>query len=81
MDRDGSPIFLGHEARRVILEELSLSYQLLQQLHVALRVQLQVQRHGYTQDENTHKVRLTPDTQKQGLRVHTTVVHRVHAVY
>lgn len=40
-----SPVLLGHESRRVVLQELRLSDQLLQQGQVAVLVQLHLQRH------------------------------------
>lgn len=39
------PVLLGHESRRVVLQELRLSDQLLQQGQVAVLVQLHLQRH------------------------------------
>ena len=41
----GSPVLLRHEFRRVVLQELHLSDQLLQQGHVAVLVQIHLQRH------------------------------------
>ena len=41
----GSPVLLRHEFRRVVLQELHLSDQLLQQGHVSVLVQIDLQRH------------------------------------
>ena len=45
VDTQGSPVLLRHELRRVVLQEFHLSDQLLQQGHVAVLVQLHLQRH------------------------------------